>query len=796
MVFSILVEAGKDPDSSEFTESDIFKQCRKLGIIPESEDSLDSTENLTHEKTEISVQDQAENTLQYNFKISNMWCPSCAWIVEHALKKSPGIVDASCNFSSDMGKVFYNPITTSPDKISEIIRNLGYFASAGDGELNKAIKQKEFLRLSITVFLTMNVMMLSWALYSGFFSEIPESAVKRISWPIFVLASVVFFYGGKPLFKKAVAGFTISPPGMESLVATGASCAFFYSTFNLIRGDIHLYFDTSSMLIVLVLLGKILERSARDKLLEDFSGIFALKPEKVRICTESKPEGSYVSSSGLTEGDLFRVIEGEIIPADGQVEKGTATVDKSSITGEPVPVNLKSGDTVQSGCRVNEGMLYIRAEKTGESSVLGRVISILEKNLTDKSESSARSERYLLYFVPGIITLAISTGLYCIFSGLSAGEAIERSVTVMVISCPCALGIAIPLAHVAGISAAGKMGILVRNVDSFSQVEKIDSFVFDKTGTITTGNLELVDFYNREFTDKRELLSVAEGLESENRHYIATSIKNYCASANIKGYSFSRIVTHDGGLTGESGNFTACIGNRNFVEEISDSNFDDFFSDKSDPPSIYSLVYLSINKEPAAVISFGDTLRAGIKSLVKHLNNSGCSVFIISGDSKTAVKKVAKRVGVEVAKGEMLPEDKSRFVENLKQRGKDVAMVGDGINDAPAMTSANLSVAVQSGFAPGVEVADVTLLKGEPLQLYDFLELSKKVNSKVKQNLLFAVIYNFISIPVAMAGLLSPVIAATAMLLSSLSVTLNTLRLAKKSNTYSTTKLKTNPETA
>ena len=503
-VFNILLEATASLDPKMFKETNLFKQCREQGIIPKSENDLASETFKTRPDVSIPIAlDQPDpdkpslktstDVLGLNLRVSNMWCPACAWLIDESLKKTSGIIDSSCNFSTDRLHINYNPIQTSPTKIIQSISKLGYRAAVPEESQDALERRKEFIRFAISAFLTMNIMMLSYALYSGFFTELSREAIYKLSWPAFIMATVVLTYGGLELLKKAWSGLTNTAFSMETLIIMGSFSAYLYSTVNLFAGGIHLYYDTASMLITLVLLGKTLERRAKSHVLESLENFFSLKPTKVRICSEQYPEGHFVAMEQLATGDIFRADENEIIAADGRILNGTGSVDESSLTGEPKPVTKKPGDTLRSGTKVIKGTLNIRAEKIGDASTLGQMIDIIEKTLLTKTPLEGKTDIILQWFVPLIILLSAGTAMICILVGITAEESMLRAVTVMVISCPCALGIAIPLTRVAGISIAGKKGILVRDFTAFEQAEKVTAFVFDKTGTITEGKWKLFE---------------------------------------------------------------------------------------------------------------------------------------------------------------------------------------------------------------------------------------------------------------------------------------------------------------
>jgi len=782
------MESTDSPDPAAFRETNLFRQCQDRGIIPRYREETagekgDAGGDETADREDGSIMPitaGTDNTLTLRLIVRNMWCGACAWVIDESLKKTRGVIDSSCNFSTDRLQVIYDPIKISPSQIIDAVGSLGYRAAEPGESRETKERRREFIRFAISAFLTINVMMLSFALYTGFFTDLSAENAAKISWPIFFMAAAVLIYGGYDFFKKAWAGLRHAAFSMETLIIIGALSAFFYSTYNLFTASIHLYFDTASMLITLVLLGKTLERRAKGKVLEDLENFFALMPNKVRICNDPFPDGHYVALTQLAAGDSFRVGETEIIPADGRILSGNGTVDESSLTGEPVPIAKKPGDFVRSGVRVQQGGFKIKAEKVGHDATLGQMMQIIENTLLTKMPIEGKTDIILQWFVPVILMLAAATGLTCWLIGLPPGPSILRAVTVMVISCPCALGIAIPLARVAGISIAGKMGILVRNFTAFEAADRIRAVVFDKTGTITHGNWILQKIIPVGPIDEDRALELAAGLEKNSNHVIGREILRQALKRNLEPAKGVEIRKKENGLIGRFNGDILKIGSADFLKSMA-VNFDELTeSRRLQEGSASSLVYMGIGNRPAAVFVFGDRIRNGAAATIEKLRSRGFQLALVSGDGTDTTRAVAKDVGIQDAYGSQMPNDKVAIVRALQDQNHKVAMVGDGINDAPALVQADLSLAVHSGANLGEEVADVTLMRAEPQQLIDFLNFSGAVNRKIHQNLVFTFGYNVISIPLAMSGLLSPLVAVSVMLLSSISVIGNTLMLVRK----------------
>ena len=786
MVFTMLMESTEVDNPARFRETDLYRQCVAAGVIPASEDDLRRIRERETQETQAGVRyrdgekagSDPSGTLALDLMVDGMWCTACAWVIEKAVSRLAGVQAVTCHFSTDRMRCRYRPDRVAPDQIRESVTRLGYGLRETDTiTAGQHIQRRELIRLAITGLLSANVMMLSWALYAGFFTALDNQAVSKISLPIVAMAAVVFVYGGGPMLRKAWFGLIHRAPGMETLVGMGAGCAFLYSLYNWLTGSIHLYFDTACMLITLVLLGKFMEQQAKGRVRRDLDSFFALQPAKVCLITDTSPKGRYVAIGQLAPGDRFAAETDEIVPADGRVESGNASLDESSLTGEPRPVAVKIGDSIKSGTRIIDGRVIASAEKVGDDTVLGQMIAIMTRSLEQKSAFEGRTDRLLKWFVPMIITLAGGTGLFCAMTGSAVNQAVVRAVTVMVISCPCALGVAIPMARLAGISLAGRRGVLVRDIESFERSGAIDTVVFDKTGTITHGRWQLNHIQCEPGYHPATVTAWAAGLEQASDHDIARSINAYARAQNIPPTAASDILVHADGIQGRLDGKIVRIGNRGFArgkgaspEEVMEES----------EGTLTSRVFLSIDNRPAATLIFGDTIRPTVLSMIDALQQNSREIHLISGDDDAATREVARAIGLKDARGGLLPSDKADYIDALKEQGRQVAMVGDGINDAAAMARSHLAVAVHSGQGLAREAAHITLMRGDPAQLLDFFPLSRQVNRKVTQNLWCAWIYNLISIPIAMHGMLTPLVAATAMLLSSLTVIGNTLLLVRR----------------
>jgi heavy metal translocating P-type ATPase len=771
MVYILLLEAVDSSNPQSFRETELFRQCQAAGIIPGSGTDL-KIPLATAPSEQIAA---AGHQLDLDLHISGMWCPACAWVIEATASRLTGVKLTSCNFSADRFHCSYDPVSTTPSRIITAIEKLGYKAVPPGGDGYSRERKIEWIRFGTCAFLTMNVMMLSLSLYGGFFTQLEIGDIQRIGWPIFGMATIVMGYGGRPIFQKAWHGLAAGSAGMEALIGMGTLSAYGYSVFNLFRGSFYVYFDTAAMLVTLVLLGKLIEGNVRKNIQANLDAFLNLMPQKVRRCSPGFPDGRYEAAKRLLPGDVFILDDGEIAAADGVILSGAGQIDTSSLTGEALPVSVKTGDSVLSGAKILSGRLSIKATAVGSDATLGQMIQLMEKALSLKIPLEDRTERILRWFVPGIVLAAIAAGIGCFMAGRSPEESLIRAITVMVISCPCALGIAIPLARVAGISLAAKHGLLVRDFSALEQADSLTTVVFDKTGTLTTGCWSLMDVICLETYPESRVLAYAAALESRSHHFIAVEIRNRAQRIHLDIPDAEDIQDTGQGIEGRVDGVSVQIGSPAWAG-LQNGGQEGLEGDNG----ALSRVFMRIEGQLAAIFVFGDRIQPTAAESLKSLRQMGKKLAMISGDEPRAVKYVADALGIRNYRGGLTPSQKAAFIGDLCQEGEITAMVGDGVNDAPAMAGADLAIAVHSGYPLGRETAGIVLMRSDPAQLPELLVLARRVNRIIAQNLWWALIYNLISIPVAVSGLLNPLIAVTAMLLSSLSVVGNTLRLTRK----------------
>jgi heavy metal translocating P-type ATPase len=776
MVYTMLMEATGSADPSAFRQSELYRRCVAAGVVPDP--GLDPAEVEAFEAPADTAGEAVPGEcLSLRRHVDGMWCPACAWVIETALGRMDGVEQVACDFATDRLRCRYDPMRVAPEDIVRAIDGLGYRSFDAQDKGERSLWVRDLVRLMVSGLLSANVMMLSWSLYSGFFASLSGEGIRYISWPMLVMTTVVLVYGGGPLFRKAWWGVRAGAPGMEALVCLGAATAYLFSLYNFRHISWHLYFDTAAMLITLVLLGKLLEAKAKAGVRRDLEGFLALQPNKVRLCDAQYPQGRFVALAQLAPGDRFRVKADEMVAADGRVVSGRGLVDESAVTGESRPIPVATGRGMTSGTRLIEGDVYLTAQRVGDESLLGQMVAIIESALSRRTPLESRTDRWLSWFVPAMVGLASATAVLGHLLGLTWEAAFVRALTVLVIACPCALGIAIPLARIAGMSAAGRCGILVRDFEAFERVHAVDCVVLDKTGTLTHGRWSLEKIEATGGMGEKEALALAAGLEIGVDHAVARAVLAHAAASDLIPAKVENAKAAENGVEGRFQGKAVRIGTWAFVADgprpqQAGGTIED----------VLSSVFLSLDGRHCATLTFGDTLRPSGAALIGELKRRGLQIHLVSGDTPTATRNVAEKLGIETFQGGLLPGDKAAYVGDLQSGGQRVVMVGDGINDAPALARADLSVAVHRDASLAQQAAHVTLMRGDPAQLIEFSDMARHVNRKVVQNLGCAGFYNLISIPIAMSGWLTPLVAAVAMLLSSLTVIGNTLLLVRKKN--------------
>jgi heavy metal translocating P-type ATPase len=780
MVFQVLSDSpeGRGPD---FRNSDLYKACIEAGFIPGGREDafrklIDPAGVSSRPRAALAVEGLTEEVV---LKVEGMWCPACAWVIEKALQHLEGVVEARVRFLSDTARVKYLPYSLSLEALQDLISKLGYRAAPFVDPSEKVRDTGDLVvRLGISSILTMNVMMLSFFLYTGFFRTFGEEVIDFFSYPLWALATPVLFYGGLPILKRGYISLRHACPTMDTLISLGAIAAYVFSVIQVARGSLHLYFDTASMLITLVLLGRYIESKAREKVSRGIQELYHLASYKVRVI--ERGEGRWIAPDQVGPGQEFVVLPGERAPIDGWVLSGTSKVDESVLTGESKPVSKRPGDEVLGGSLLLNQELHLKVKRTGRASALNQMIGLVEEALSRKNPFELLSDRIMRWFVPGVFAVAAVTVACLLLRGSGPEVALFRALTVIVITCPCALGIASPLAKIAAVGTARSRGVLIRDPGALEKAKDLDCIVFDKTGTLTEGNFLLRDVACEAMSKEDALLRIAS-LESEANHFLAREIVRAAKDLGLTFGSADRFEERSGrGIIGCVKGVDIVVGNRELMR-MENMNLPKTL--EQDARSLecdgMTVVFFAWESRVQGFLVLGDSIRESATRTVRDLQKRGIEVCLLSGDAEETTRAVALRLGIGRFYGKMLPKDKAETIQRIQEEGHRVGMVGDGVNDAIALAQADVGFALGTGVSGIAAASDITLVSSDPARIKEVLTLSKLTVRTIRQNLLFGFLYNGCAIPLAISGVLTPLIAVVAMIASSLSVVGNTLRISR-----------------
>ena len=740
-----------------------------------------------------------EKTNEALISIGGMTCASCDKNIETELSKQEGIESVQVNFATEKAKIVYND-KIKLSTIKSKIENIGFKILEEDIKENANLKEQEMKTMLKKVIFSaifgiplLTISMLP--MIKGLDKAIPSFInmnVNPINYAIVQLILTIpvmligykFYTNGFKLFFKG-------KPNMDSLIAISTSAAFLYSLFNtinVIKGDMHavhqLYYETVAMIIVLILLGKYLETISKGKTSEAIKKLMGLAPKYATVLKGDKEE--QVAIDEVMINDIVLVKPGEKITVDGVVIEGETYIDESMLTGESIPVLKQKDSKVFAGAINKNGFLKIKATKTYKETTLFNIIKIVEEAQAKKAPIAKIADTVSSYFVPIVCIIALVASVIWYFVNKDFEFSVKIFVSVLVIACPCALGLATPTAIMVGTGKGAENGILIKSGEALEMAYKINAIVLDKTGTITEGKPMVTDIINLDI-EKDELLKIVASVEKMSEHPLADAIVKKATEKNIDLFKVENFKSITGfGIQGKVDEKNIFVGNEKFLNSLNISleNMKEqanLLADEGKTP-----MYVAINDKIKGIIAVADPIKETSKQAIQNLSNMGLDVFMITGDNKKTAEAIAKQVNIKNVFSEVLPVDKSNYVEELKNKGKKVAMVGDGINDAPALATSDLGIAIGSGTDIAIESADVVLIKSDLKDVYSTIRLSKKTIINIKQNLFWAFIYNIIGIPVACGvlyvfggPLLNPMIGALAMSLSSVSVLLNALRLRK-----------------
>ncbi|MBD8202929.1 heavy metal translocating P-type ATPase [Pseudomonas viridiflava] len=719
-----------------------------------------------------------QDTLTFDLPISGMTCASCAGRVERALAKVPGVNSVTVNLANERAHVQVQP-QTDPQTLINAVSHAGYSATLLQDERVEADRKADTLHRE------------RWALLLAILLAVPLVVPMLLSplgvhwmlpaWAQAALATPVQFILGARFYVAAWKAVRSGAGNMDLLVAIGTSAGYGLSLYQWLTAapgtTPHLYFEASAVVIALVLLGKYLESRAKRQTASAIRALEALRPDRaLRVVDGAEQE---VAISELQLEDRVLVKPGERFPVDGDVIEGHSHADEALITGESLPVAKEPGDRVTGGAINGEGRLLVRTTALGSETVLARIIRLVEDAQTGKAPIQRLVDRVSQVFVPVVLLIAFITLAGWLLAGASLEVALINAVTVLVIACPCALGLATPTAIMAGTGVAARHGILIKDAEALERAHEVTAVVFDKTGTLTSGTPRITNMIALEGNEE-QLLQRAGALQRGSEHPLAKAVLDVCHEWQLKLDEIENSHALSGrGIAGTVQGHELVLGNRRLLEESGLPMGDLAESARiweAEGRTLSWLIERAPDPHVIGLFAFGDSLKPGTDEAVRELNARGITSHLLTGDNRGSAQVVAKALGIHDVHAEVLPADKSATVMQLKSHNV-VAMVGDGINDAPALAAADIGIAMGSGTDVAMQAAGITLMRGDPRLVPAALDISRRTYAKIRQNLFWAFVYNLIGIPLAAFGYLNPVLAGAAMALSSVSVVSNALLL-------------------
>ncbi|MBP7251695.1 MAG: cation-translocating P-type ATPase, partial [Aliarcobacter sp.] len=739
------------------------------------------SENFLNSYTTITK----DGFVQIDLILEGIHCAACVWLNEKVLYDTKGVIEANINFTTNKARVVFNSDILKLSDIIKKIRSVGYNAyaydsSIADKEASKA-KQDYFVRIMVAVVCTMNIMMLSVAKYTGFFTGMSIEVKNMIHLAEFILATPVLFFSGFVFYKGAYFGLKNRIVNMDLLVSSGATMTYVYSLFVLFGAKGESYFDSVAMIITFVLVGKYLEVIGKKSAIDTLDKIKSTLPLEAIVVKDGKKETKALNL--VQVGDLIELKIGEKVPVDGKIISGNASFDESSLTGESIPVYKKTGDNIFSGTLILDSTILFEVVKDFKNSTFSSIVTLLEDSLNSKPKIQTLANKISRRFSLIILSIAFITFLVWYYFGLDLGfyfegvNQFERSfitaISVVVIACPCALALATPMASLVGISELAKKSLLFKEAKFIETIANATTVVFDKTGTLTKGELEVsfVEFFNK---DERSINLLYSLLDSSN-HPVSIAVKRYIKeNFEVSNVSLEDIKNIEAkGLSARYENIEILGGNEALLKEF-DVKINIHLNSK------FTQYLFCIDKKIVANFELKDELKDDAKELIEYLKEQNIESIMLTGDNNFVASSIAKELEISNYKANLTPKDKADFIKDLKNSGKTVVMVGDGVNDSVALASSDVAIAMGNSADVSMMVSDVVMLNSKLKSLKDAFIISKKTYKHIKQNLAFSLIYNTITIPIAAAGFIIPLFAALSMSLSSLVVVLNSLRIKIK----------------
>jgi Cu+-exporting ATPase len=714
-----------------------------------------------------------------NLLIEGMTCAACSTRVDKALNKIEGVVKANVNLATNKATVQYPSGVLTDEDLVQVIEKAGYKAEIEverDLDREKELREKEIKSLKTSFIISA---ILSLPLFSAmFFHMAGIDNILSNGWFQLVLATPVQFIIGYRFYKGAYNALRGGGANMDVLISMGTSAAYFYSLYNVLTGVHEYYFEASAVIITLILLGNTFEAVAKGKTSEAIKKLMGLQPKTAKVVRDGVEMDIPIEQ--LVIGDVIVVKPGEKVPVDGIIVEGNSSLDESMITGESIPVDKTIDDEV-IGATINKfGSFKFKATKIGKDTVLSQIIKLVEDAQGSKAPIQRLADKISGIFVPVVVVIALLTflGFYLIGGDFNVG--LINAVAVLVIACPCALGLATPTAIMVGTGKAAENGILIKSGEHLERTHKMDTIIFDKTGTITKGEPELTDILTFNEYSRDEILRISAAVEKASEHPLGQSIVKKAEEELVKLTDPESFMSIPGkGLRAEFEGKNVLIGNRRLMLEnnISVSEREEDLLKLEQEGKTAMLVALDGNL--SGIIAVADQIKETSLKAIKELQNMGLEVYMITGDNERTAQAIAKQVNITKILADVLPENKAEAVEKLKSEGKHVGMVGDGINDAPALAAADVGFAIGTGTDVAMEAADITLMRGDLNGVVTAIRLSHRTMKTIKQNLFWAFFYNSIGIPFSALGFLNPMVAGAAMAFSSVSVVSNSLRLKK-----------------